>query len=77
MYGRPNHPCWEPVHVNSSALQHGKSFANDSHASFVEITKWFGSGPSDKPIVNQFTRIAALLNRYLCHAGKRFAILIE
>src|SRR5437868_12307464 len=60
-----------------STLQNGIAFSDHSHGAFVKIAKRLGRPLAGKLTPNQFSSVASLLHRNLCHASQRFSVLIK
>src|ERR1700683_3595068 len=70
---RPGEPCREPAHSELVTLQDGKSFTNDRHVAFVEVTKRTGRRAAGYAGMKNFSSITTLLHGHLGNAGKRLA----
>ena len=68
MHRGPGEPCEEPAEVDFAALQNGEALADYGHVALVEVAKRPRPRFARDHPVNQVSRIASLLNRYLCDA---------
>src|ERR1700722_2963211 len=65
MYSGPGQPCEESAYANLAALEHGKSFADDGHVAFIEVSKRPGLWFAGHMPVDQISGVTSLLNRHL------------
>ena len=77
MHRGPGEPCDEPANVDFAGLQNGEALADYGQISLIEVAKRCRPRFARDHPVNQLSRIASLLNRYLRDTGQRLAILIE
>src|ERR1700730_1847608 len=77
VHGRPREPGHDAAYTELAALQHSKTLAHHGQVPFIEIVKWARRVTARDATVNQFPRIAPLLDRHLCNTWQGLALLIE
>src|SRR5690242_9535671 len=77
MYKRPDQPREESAGMDLAALQHRKVLAHHCQIALVEIPERRGRSLSGDAVLNQSCCVTSLLDRHLCHAGQRLAVLLQ
>src|SRR6267378_5445149 len=77
VHGRPREPGNDAAYMEFAALQHSKTLAHHGQVPFIEIVKWARHVTAYDVTVNQFPRVAPLLDRHLRHTWQGLAVLIQ